>query len=682
MGGDPGPRISAHTALRLLGQSVADRGRNTVFYHPSIWYVSNRMRIEREYCTDELATKIYGDTTQYASALTQLEENAAVSTLAMAANGGILLNRIRRILGLPADDVGRTGSWLVGAAVSVALLLMLIAIPTVRASLQLAAAPSVEIRRIWADKHTTSSGRISPDGKHVAFIHWDSGNLGLYSLEDGARRLLTSEGTWQSPNAYAESPVWSPDSSRVAYTWIVNERPQVRVVSIDTPATDPVALYAADSMGWTYARDWAPDGKSILADVKETDGELNSALISVADGSQTRLANMPNPAGAPKFSPDGQLLAFMQRTENRDRDIFLYDINTTQTRPVVEHPGDDRSPQWSPDGKWLTFVSTRSGTNAVWMLRVGTNQADQDPVPVATLGANHRVFGISNDGKYYFGRSQLGTDVFSVDYNAATHEIQGQERILVNRFLGRNWQSAWSPDGERLAFFSVRSSPAGGHSPYLIVRDEQQQTEQYSDLGFVARWYSPLPPPPWPGCLIASRMRFTCGRYFDWMVCENMPSAFSVTHRATVRCPPHRRPMRQVLQEWTSQARAVISFFSSGVRWTTWNILGSCEQRPPESDGELVTEIPEPLLQVEVAPDETKLIVAGLHALWLVDLSSNGVRELYRVANGQSQSLGRGVAWTRDSQFILVCARRTVAPTGSQHCGSFPWPTAKAKPLH
>lgn len=92
------------------------------FYHPAVWWVSSRIRIERENCCDDLAVHVCGNSLQYARALTCLEETRhSRSDLALAASGGSLMARIARLLGRPAVD-DRRFAWLPGL---IALLLVI-----------------------------------------------------------------------------------------------------------------------------------------------------------------------------------------------------------------------------------------------------------------------------------------------------------------------------------------------------------------------------------------------------------------------------------------------------------------------------------------------------------------------------------------------------------------------------
>ena len=85
-----------------------------LFYHPAVWWVSRRIREEREHCCDDPAIPVCGDVMVYAEALAQLEElRGAMAQPALAATGGDLLSRIRRLLGraIGARDpqCGRSG---------------------------------------------------------------------------------------------------------------------------------------------------------------------------------------------------------------------------------------------------------------------------------------------------------------------------------------------------------------------------------------------------------------------------------------------------------------------------------------------------------------------------------------------------------------------------------------------
>jgi len=75
-----------------------------LFYHPAVWWLSNRIRTEREDCCDDLAVKVCGNRKNYAEALVTLEQKRQDrQALAVAATDGSMVHRIQRILGFESS---------------------------------------------------------------------------------------------------------------------------------------------------------------------------------------------------------------------------------------------------------------------------------------------------------------------------------------------------------------------------------------------------------------------------------------------------------------------------------------------------------------------------------------------------------------------------------------------------
>jgi bla regulator protein blaR1 len=79
-----------------LGQNVIEM---LLFYHPTVWWISRRIRVERELIADELAAQQTGDPRTLALALSELEKMQFSGLgLAVGANDGDLVSRIRRLV--------------------------------------------------------------------------------------------------------------------------------------------------------------------------------------------------------------------------------------------------------------------------------------------------------------------------------------------------------------------------------------------------------------------------------------------------------------------------------------------------------------------------------------------------------------------------------------------------------
>lgn len=98
-----------------------------LFYHPAVWWISGRIRLEREHCCDDAAVSVCGNPLQYARALTRLEElRVPPANAFVAANGGSLIGRIRRLAGSRAESPNSSSRWVAGAALLTILTLLLI----------------------------------------------------------------------------------------------------------------------------------------------------------------------------------------------------------------------------------------------------------------------------------------------------------------------------------------------------------------------------------------------------------------------------------------------------------------------------------------------------------------------------------------------------------------------------
>ncbi len=76
-----------------------------LFYHPAVRWVSHQARLEREQCCDDIVVELNGTAIDYARALTELESMRHPHTaLLLGADGGQVMERIHRLVGLPASN--------------------------------------------------------------------------------------------------------------------------------------------------------------------------------------------------------------------------------------------------------------------------------------------------------------------------------------------------------------------------------------------------------------------------------------------------------------------------------------------------------------------------------------------------------------------------------------------------
>jgi TonB family protein len=204
--------------LDTLTNILLAAAETVLFYHPAVWWVSARVRIERENCCDDLAVSACGDVGLYVEALASLESGRGMP--ALAANGGKLKSRVARLLEAPA----KTERVSVGAAAGLALLGLL----TVSAAMAAAPHPRTTAIKPIMETHTlppypAESLHAKEEGQVVlavtigadgavsrASVYKPSGHQ---RLDDAAGRYVKDHWRWQ-PATQAGKPVAS--GTRVA----------------------------------------------------------------------------------------------------------------------------------------------------------------------------------------------------------------------------------------------------------------------------------------------------------------------------------------------------------------------------------------------------------------------------------------------------------------------------------
>jgi len=103
--------VLAHELAHIRRLDVLVLGLQTgietlLFYHPAVWWISRKVRTEREHCCDDDAVQACGNAVLFARVLDRLDAlREAPPALATGAGGGDLLERIKRLLAVEPGPV-------------------------------------------------------------------------------------------------------------------------------------------------------------------------------------------------------------------------------------------------------------------------------------------------------------------------------------------------------------------------------------------------------------------------------------------------------------------------------------------------------------------------------------------------------------------------------------------------
>jgi Tol biopolymer transport system component/imidazolonepropionase-like amidohydrolase len=255
--------------------------------------------------------------------------------------------------------------------------------------------------------------------------------------------------------------------------------PSARLVAQETPSdstsrtTEELPLepgrsldFLADEGSWMSV-DVSPDGATIVFDLL---GDLYT--VPIGGGAATRITSGMAMDVQPRFSPDGEKIAFVSDRSGREQ-VWTLDLATGDTTKITSGRGADvLSPEWTPDGEYL--VVPKTGENGgLWLVHA-------DGGPGLRMHESEGSFmtgpAFGPDGRYVWfaqrqGRHQYN-NVFPI-YQVMRYDREtGIAQAMTGR-VGSGIRPALSSDGRWLAYATRTDGETGLRIRELATGDEQ-----------------------------------------------------------------------------------------------------------------------------------------------------------------------------------------------------------------
>jgi serine/threonine-protein kinase len=284
---------------------------------------------------------------------------------------------------------------------------------------------------------------LSPDGQFLAYVVWagDSLHLVVQDLTGGPADTIMTYNRSPADNIIE----WSPDGSRLLVkvprkVVLVHRRGgHQEIVPHFKPGDNP---------------HWLPDGLRVsLSDIQS--GRL--VIVDLKSGNAFPIPVSPSKLlsfdGA--WSPDGRVFAVLIDSPDSGRWMIRTIGLDGRTEDVVEDSVLLNSPRWSGDGNALYYLR---GSDAIWRVPVSTRTGKATGGPeqiqsgIGALPGNIGImrFSLSRNGrKLVYARGETFSNIYRIDATGAPTRPR-MERLTTGTAF--RWSPVVSPDGQWIAF--------------------------------------------------------------------------------------------------------------------------------------------------------------------------------------------------------------------------------------
>ena len=350
----------------------------------------------------------------------------------------------------------RNRLWFAAAVLGVTVLAAIVARLVLFAGHGRSANPPVALAAFMNMGGDLSYPAFSPDGKQIAFS-WAHSKLPGTEI---FVKLVGSETPLQLTfNKGAEdfSAAWSPDGREIAFLrQSANEAGVFLVAALGGPVRKLISL-RSDRY---YSLDWSPDGRYIAFSQRVSLDDPYSVFMLPKDGGRERQISFPPQKTegdwSVAFSPDGKYLAVIRHSRPPAQlSIQLIPSGGGAPKVLYEQSEWIGTLAWSADSQSLIVTGNQGGVRKLWRVYL----SDGHEEPLADFGENAYYPAVAKQGsRIAFVRETADSDLWSTQLTSPHGPGRSPAHLLSSTRV--EGAPRFSPDGEKIAFQSLRSGTA------------------------------------------------------------------------------------------------------------------------------------------------------------------------------------------------------------------------------
>jgi hypothetical protein len=305
--------------------------------------------------------------------------------------------------------------------------------------------PEPPVRTIWSDAQDGAT--ISPDGKLIAFVDWNVGNVAVRDVGNGIHRALPDATSTGFPEPYF---VFSPKSDAIVFPFGNNLTGspfayELRRIDLASGAHEVLASFPPD-VALIVPLTWHPD-VGLLFNKIAADRTTELLVLNPATKAVRVLQRRRAEAGAAWqafFTRDGSAVAILANDT-----IELIKLADGTGRPLGMHAQVLLG--WTADERTLLFHGARNGITGNWSVAIAQGRNPGTPMLVRRTAPGVRPAGRAADGVYDLEPAQTPGLFRAVVDPASGGLVTAPQRILPTPGY-TPVHPVWSKDGMRLAF--------------------------------------------------------------------------------------------------------------------------------------------------------------------------------------------------------------------------------------